>query len=118
MQDMADHFILVCESCIGGQTTDDMRNALADKLPSGFVIRTASCMAGCDHPRTVGFQAIGKAQYLFGDIQTAHEVQALAEFAMQYRQSPDGWTNATDRPRALINKTLSRMPRIENGVRL
>lgn len=115
MPDTPDHFILVCESCTGGQPIDDLKEELADKLPSGFAIRASSCMAGCNHPRTVGFQAIGKAQYLFGDIQTQHEVQALAEFAFQYRDSPDGWTNATDRPRALFRKTLSRMPRIELG---
>ncbi|WP_037306711.1 hypothetical protein [Ruegeria halocynthiae] len=37
---------------------------------------------------------------------------ALAEFAAQFQHSTDGWTNATDRPRALLTKTLSRMPRI------
>lgn len=70
-------------------------------------------MAGCARPTTVGFQAVGKAQYLFGGIQTSRDVEALAEFAHQYQNSADGWTNATDRPRALISKTLSRLPHIQ-----
>ncbi len=115
MPDTPDHFILVCESCTEGLPLDEICDALTGKLPRSFAIRASSCMAGCDSPRTVGFQAVGKAQYLFGGIQTADEVQALAEFAAQYRESPDGWTNATDRPQALFNKTLSRMPRIEQG---
>lgn len=115
MPDTPDHFILVCESCTEGLPLDEICDALTGKLHRSFAIRASSCMAGCDSPRTVGFQAVGKAQYLFGGIQTADEVQALAEFAAQYRESPDGWTNATDRPRALSRKTLSRMPRIEQG---
>ncbi|EEE35642.1 conserved hypothetical protein [Rhodobacteraceae bacterium KLH11] len=90
---------------------------LTAKLPSGFAIRGVPCMAGCAHPGTVGFQAVGKAQYLFGDIQTVPEVDALAQFAQQYLDSPDGWTNATERPLALSDKTLSRLPRIESEVR-
>ncbi|WP_372573400.1 DUF1636 family protein [Ruegeria jejuensis] len=112
MPDTADHFLLICETCKGGPSVGSMRDMLANRLPKGFAIRAIDCMAGCDRPATVGFQANNKAQYLFGDIQTAQDIDALAQFAEQYRQSPDGWTNATDRPRPLLTKTLSRMPRI------
>lgn len=50
-----------------------MRAAPAGKLPSGFAVRTVACMAGCSHPTTVGFHAIGKAQYLFDDLQTTFD---------------------------------------------
>ncbi|MFA3916295.1 DUF1636 family protein [Ruegeria hyattellae] len=62
---------------------------------------------------SVGFQAVGKAQYLFGDIESAEDIEALAEFAQQYHDSSDGWTRATDRPETLFTKTLSRLPRIQ-----
>ncbi|WP_377190936.1 DUF1636 family protein [Ruegeria meonggei] len=110
MPDTSDHFLLICSTCTGALTNDDLRGALTGKLPGGFAIRTVACMAGCDRPTTVGFQAVGKAQYLFGDIQTTQDMDALAAFALQYSNSADGWTNATDRPRGLMTKTLSRMP--------
>lgn len=115
MPNSADHFLLICSTCNGTLGVENARGELASKLPSGFVIHTVDCMAGCDRPTTVGFQAVGKAQYLFGDIQTEQDLEALAEFALQYQNSADGWTNATDRPWALFTKTISRMPRIERG---
>lgn len=112
MPDKPDHFILICSTCAGAQPLDVMRTALAAGLHEGFAIRHVDCMAGCDHPTTVGFQAIGKAQYLFGEIQTPRDIEALIEFAGQYQDSADGWTSASDRPAALYHKTLSRMPGI------
>ena len=110
MTKTADHFLLVCATCTGAIPADQVTGALAEKLADGFAIRAVGCMAGCDRPTTIGFQAPGKAQYLFGDIITEQDLDAVAEFAEQYRLSSDGWTNATDRPRALFTKTLSRMP--------
>ncbi|WP_299665385.1 DUF1636 domain-containing protein [uncultured Ruegeria sp.] len=108
-----DHILLVCTSCRGAKSTGTLTGALAQSLPEGFVIRPVLCMAGCDYPTTIGFQAPGKAQYLFGGITTDEDLDAVLEFADQYRCCPDGWTNATDRPRALFTKTLSRMPWIQ-----
>ncbi|KIC45036.1 hypothetical protein RA28_11115 [Ruegeria sp. ANG-S4] len=116
MPDTADHFILVCATCNGSQSFESLREKLGKNAPPGFAIRSVDCMAGCAHPTTVGFQADGKAQYLFGNITTDEDVMALTEFARQYRRSEDGWTSATDRPRALYTKTLSRMPGIRPEV--
>lgn len=113
MSNYPDHFLLICETCEGSGEVNTLQSALDGRLPPCFAIRKVSCMAGCSRPTTVGFQAMGKAQYLFGDIASAQDVDALAAFAHQYRDSTDGWTNATDRPRALFRKTLSRIPRIE-----
>ncbi|NOD94610.1 DUF1636 domain-containing protein [Ruegeria sp. HKCCD4884] len=110
MTKTADHFILVCATCSGAMSTDQVTGALAPILPEGFAIRTVDCMAGCSRPTTIGLQAPGKAQYLFGDIDTELDLDAVAEFAGQYRLSSDGWTSATERPPALFTKTLSRIP--------
>ena len=110
MTDRSDHFILICTTCQGAEAATALRKALVEGLPADFAIRPVACMASCDRPTTVGLQAPGKAQYLFGDIQSDREIRALAEFAWQYRDSADGWTNATDRPAALYDKTLSRLP--------
>ena len=86
------------------------QDVLDARLPDGFETRMVACMAGCERAMTVGFQAPGKAQYLFGDIQSPADLSALAEFAHQFRDSEDGWTSASTRPLALYTKTLSRMP--------
>ncbi|WP_170418761.1 DUF1636 family protein [Ruegeria atlantica] len=112
MSNSPDHFLLICETCEGADQADSLRATLDGKLPAAFCIRKVSCMAGCGRPTTVGFQALGKAQYLFGGIQSVHDVDALADFAHQYRDSEDGWTNATQRPPALLEKTLARLPRL------
>ena len=87
-----------------------MRAALTARLPTGFTIRPVDCMAGCDHPVAVGFQAPGKATYLFGPIAGDEDIAAIAEFAHQYDAHETGWTSATERPRALYDKTLARLP--------
>lgn len=112
MTDDPDHLFLICATCEGAAHADALMAAAAARLPARFALRTVDCMAGCERPTTVGFQAIGKAQYLFGDITSATDLDALVAFAHQYARSADGWTNATDRPLALMDKTLSRMPRI------
>lgn len=111
----SDHTLLICATCKGVAPAREMEAVLACNLPVGFQIRMVDCMAGCARPTTVGFQASGKAQYLFGDIASAADLNALAEFAHQYASREDGWTNATKRPAALFDKTLSRMPRLGCG---
>lgn len=111
-----DHFILICSTCDGGAAVSAEIAAEVSSLPDGFAIRHVSCMAGCERPCTVGFQATDKAQYLFGDIESDDDIAALLTFARQYHISADGWTKATDRPKALLHKTLARLPRIGEGV--
>lgn len=110
MEDQTDHFLLICSTCEGAEHAERLAEVLAQKLPPRFAIKTIDCMAGCARPTTVGFQAKGKAQYLFGDIEGSADLDALAAFAQLFEGSADGWTNATDRPAALFKKTLSRMP--------
>jgi predicted metal-binding protein len=107
---MADHFVLICGTCNGPIPAHKAKETLDSQLPEGFSTSLIDCMAGCDRPMTVGLQANGKAQYLFGDIQSPADLSALAEFAHQFRDSEDGWTSASTRPLALYTKTLSRMP--------
>jgi len=116
VEQKTDHYLLICAKCQGTETAGALRRALSDGLPKRFAIRAVDCMAGCDRPTTIGFQAKGKAQYLFGDIGGASDIEALIAFAQQYENSRDGWTNATERPPALIDKTLSRMPRMNDEV--
>ncbi|NOE24765.1 MULTISPECIES: DUF1636 domain-containing protein [Ruegeria] len=106
----SDHYVLICSTCQGTMPAEAAQDALDAQLPDGFETRMVACMAGCERAMTVGFQAAGKAQYLFGDIKTSHDLDALVEFATQFGDSDDGWTSASDRPPALFAKTLSRIP--------
>lgn len=112
----SDHTLLICSKCRGGEAASALRASISEALPDRFAIRAVNCMAGCDFPNTVGFQAKGKATYLFGHIDGPEDVAALVEFAFQYRGSSDGWTCATDRPAALYEKTLARIPALRTGV--
>lgn len=113
MTETADHFILICTTCRGQGAADKIRAALSADLPQSYAFRAVDCMAGCDRPATVGFQAVGKASYLFGDIATQADLSALTLFAGQYRHSATGWTSATERPAALFDKTLARLPGLQ-----
>lgn len=115
MAKSADHFILICSKCDGKVSAARMRAALVDDVPEGYAFRAVDCMAGCDRPTTVGFQAAGKAFYLFGDIESLEDIDALGQFAEQYQQSQTGWTSATDRPAALYTKTLARLPGLKTA---
>lgn len=109
----SEHTLLVCSACKGEMPAKNVESALCANVPTGYQVRMVACMAGCARPVTVGFQASGKEQYLFGDILSSADLKALAEFAHQYAASADGWTKASERPKALFDKTLARIPRIE-----
>ena len=112
MPESTDHTILICTTCNGAGEAGRLRAALSGRIPEGFALRAVDCMAGCRRPVTVGFQATGKAQYLFGDIETDRDAEALARFAHQYLASKTGWTCAGERPAELCDKTLARLPGI------
>lgn len=111
-----EHILLICSTCQGTSAAKALRQAVEPDLPKGYRVRAVDCMAGCDHPITVGFQATGKASYLFGRIETAEDHRALAEFAAQYQASESGWTSATHRPAALYEKTLARLPALPRAM--
>ncbi|WP_298935093.1 DUF1636 domain-containing protein [uncultured Ruegeria sp.] len=110
MSDTPDHFVLICSTCQGPVAAETAQKLLDEQLPTGFATRLIACMAGCERPMTVGLQAKQKAQYLFGEITSLKDLTAVAEFAHQYLDSEDGWTSASERPPALLTKTLSRLP--------
>jgi predicted metal-binding protein len=75
-----------------------------------FSVEGTVCMAGCERPCTIAFQASGKATYLFGDIAPDTDIGALVEFASIYANRPDGLTREAERPRGLGGKTIARIP--------
>lgn len=95
----------------GIQLAAELRQAIAEgRTREHFDVAEIACMAGCDRPCTVSFSAPNKATYLFGDISAADGVEPLLDFANQYASLTDGWSSSGDRPKALSNKTLARIP--------
>lgn len=115
------HIITVCTDCRitgtacrpGLQLLASLNESLSRMgVASGsdFSIAGTVCMAGCQRPCTIAFQASGKATYLFGDIAPDTDIAALVDFAMIYAQRPDGLTREAERPRGLGGKTIARIP--------
>ena len=85
-------------------------DAAGDLLGADFEVAGTACMAGCERPCTVAYQASRKATYLFGDIDPDQDVEDLVAFAKQYAALEDGWSAASERPPGLSAKTLARVP--------
>ena len=115
------HRIIVCTTCRWPKNGERVGAHLLNKIEAAVTesglaeahnldVVGVECMAGCSRSCTIGYQAEGKASYLFGDINPNEAVDALVDFAEQYATTPDGWTRSTDRPAGLRGKTLSRIP--------
>ena len=117
----AAHRITVCTNCRhvgkpcrpGLDLLKHLQAAMAQAraaLSDDFSLEGSVCMAGCERPCTVSFQATAKATYLFGDIEEGADIGALISFAQLYRDRPDGLTRESERPTTLGGKTLARIP--------
>jgi predicted metal-binding protein len=75
-----------------------------------FEISAVDCMTGSKSPCTLGFQATGKASYLFGNIDLNAGIAAVVSFAALYQNLPYGWCGDRLYPRKLRLSTLARIP--------
>lgn len=121
MSQHPNHKIFVCTSCRhkGGQCRPGyelitrLRAAIrtaGTAISDDFEISGIACMAGCDRPCTLAYQASKKASYLFGDIEPDEDIDALVAFAKLYRGLDDGWCSARLYPDKLRRTTLARIP--------
>ncbi|WP_420547748.1 DUF1636 family protein [Curvivirga sp.] len=106
--------ISVCSHCKSKNIENLSPTQLVERLQAGLdndiKIQQVKCLAACEHSISVGITDTGKASYLFGHISSDEDVKALTEFTMQYKNRPNGWTNASERPKALYKKTIARIP--------
>ncbi|APG48008.1 DUF1636 family protein [Phaeobacter porticola] len=118
MDGTTQHRILVCTSCKGmdpdrrpgPELIADLRAALAGHDGPPVEVAGVACMAGCRHPCTVGFQAEGKASYVFGGLTPGDDIADILTFTNLYQMLADGWCSSVDRPGKLRRNTLSRIP--------
>lgn len=117
---MGRHHILVCTACRDREADELPGEALIAALRAGLdasglsetcTVSGINCMAGCAHPCTVGFNADGKAAWLFGDLTQADTSDLLA-FAQLYAVRPDGWCRSAERPGKLSRAALARVPSV------
>lgn len=114
------HRIAVCTSCRakGSDTRPGQALILAlraalgssNSVPEEYDVSGVACMAGCDSPCTVAFQAQHKATYLFGNIDPDADLDDLISYARDYALLADGWCSSVDRPGKLRTSTLARIP--------
>ncbi|MTI11370.1 DUF1636 family protein [Curvivirga aplysinae] len=106
--------ISVCSHCKSKKSENLSQAQLVECLKAGLdnniKIQQVKCLAACEHAISVGITDTGKASYLFGHISSNDDVRALIEFTMQYKNRLNGWTNASERPKALYKKTIARIP--------
>ncbi|MFV1443257.1 MULTISPECIES: DUF1636 family protein [unclassified Phaeobacter] len=118
MDGTARHRILVCTSCKGAtpgsrpgpELIAALRRELDRRGSAAIEVAGVACMAGCSHPCTVGFQADGKASYVFGDLSPEEDLADILSFTDLYQMLADGWCSSVDRPGKLRRCTLSRIP--------
>jgi len=75
-----------------------------------FVIVAYECLSVCPRPCGVALKAPGKFTYVFGDIVPGETESAVIECATLYRQAQVGFLPRDDRPPALRNGILARIP--------
>jgi predicted metal-binding protein len=115
------HRIVVCTKCRHVDSARRPGLALIERLNDAvaiaglastdeFVVEGTVCLTGCGRPCTIAFSASAKAIYLFGDIGSDADVEALVDFARLLRALPDGFTKSSPRPHGRMNKILARIP--------
>lgn len=121
MDQFPQHRIIVCTSCRhkgsdcrpGHKLITNLRAAIEAAgavVGDDFEVSGVACMAGCDHPCTLAYQATKKATYLFGDIDPNEDIDDLVAFAEHYHALKDGWSTAKHWPQKLRQNTLARVP--------
>ena len=111
------HHIHVCTACRDREADEQPGEAPIAALRAGldvcdlsdaFTVCGINCMAGCAYPCTVGFNAGGKAAWLFGDL-TLADTRDLLAFAQLYAPLADGWCRSPERPGKLARAALARI---------
>jgi predicted metal-binding protein len=111
--------ILVCTLCQpqaapvppGPALIARLRAALDSALTGhSHEVTGVECLAACDHPCAIAWQAPGKATWLFGGIDPERDLADLTAFAALYQRLDDGWCRAAERPGRLAQAALARIP--------
>ena len=105
---------VLCGEAAGGETTAGRRlfEALAAAASGTPEIEVApvDCLAVCDRPATLAFQAAGKWSYLVGGVDPARDLADILAAARAVAASPHGIPAMDDRPPFFRKGVIARMP--------
>jgi len=118
------HVLFVCKACAmvrvegqaqgksgGEQLFEQLQELHSDwELRDDFQIKEVECMSACNRSCAVSFVAPGKYTYLFGDLPGSESAAAVLNCAKLYFANPQGYLAWVDRPKALKNGILARIP--------
>lgn len=88
----------ICQSCIATQKakppTSNELAALQEKLSSAGLdvsVKSVDCLNVCDAPAAVSLQALGKASYVFSDIDITTDAEDIISTCQQHLAADNGW---------------------------
>jgi predicted metal-binding protein len=76
----------------------------------GATVRPVQCLSVCSRAATIAIQAPDGYTFLFGDLQTAEDADAIANFLASYTDADYGFVPWRERPLALRSKIVARLP--------
>lgn len=113
-------YIHVCTACDGnggalvgglgtGQHLFDCLAMRCAEIPEIKVI-PVDCLAVCDRPVTIAFQAKGKWSYTIGDVDPTIDLDDIVIVGKLIAASTFGLLKMTERPKFFRNGVISRLP--------
>jgi predicted metal-binding protein len=108
------HSLTICASCCagadeaqGGRLAEHLSTALD---PKAFAVRTVPCLSCCSRPVALAAEAVGKATYVFADVDAEADRAAILTFARLYGAAQDGWIEDARPLGRLRHRLVARIP--------
>lgn len=112
--------ILVCTTCrlpeadpAAPRPGAVLAQALAGHLPPGLRLTPVECLSNCSRGCTVALRGAGRWTYIYGNLDPARDLPALAEGAAKYLAAPDGLVPWRERPEHFRKNCIARVPPLE-----
>ena len=112
--------IFVCSACEGNSGTLDGGMSTGQRLVDMLTMRCAEipeikvipvdCLAVCDRPVTIAFQAQGKWSYTIGDVDPELDLDDIVVAGKLIAISTSGLLKMAERPKFFRNGVVSRLP--------
>jgi predicted metal-binding protein len=126
---IAAHGLSVCFRCKAadwrGEDVERPGVALAEAIDAEAVrrgldlslLRDVRCMSQCKRPCVVAFSHPEKFTYLFGDLEATRDAAAVLDAFALYTSRDDGFMERFERPEALRDGILGRIPPLKPDAR-
>lgn len=82
-------------------------------MTPGVQVIPVECLSNCSRGCTVALRAPGRWTYVYGNLDPAQHLPALAEGAAKYLAAPDGLVPWRERPEQFRKNCIARIPPLE-----